>query len=121
MGERKLENAFGVISSQDGLRSGAGCGQRSGAPPYPPARWSRIPRTDDNKAEGWRLARGRGPEHKPPFLLSLRGPQLLQLGKIDRVEKAKLAGKATWWVKIPAEEQFSPELGRGWFSGKNVL
>lgn len=74
--------------------------------------------TTKQKAGGWR---GAGAQSTSLLSFSLWGPQLLRLGKIDRVEKAKLAGKATWWVKIPAEEQFSPELGRGWLSGKNVL
>lgn len=57
-----------------------GCRQRSGAPPYPPAGWSRIPRTDDSRAEGWRLASGRGPEHRPPFLLPT-GPTVITARK----------------------------------------
>lgn len=80
MGERMLENALGVISSQGGWRGVAGCRQRSGAPPYPPAGWSRIPRTDDSRAEGWRLASGRGPEHRPPFLLPT-GPTVITARK----------------------------------------
>lgn len=53
-----------VIPLQDSLRSRVGCRQRSGPsswarlPSLFPYRMEQIPRTEDNKAKGWRLERG---------------------------------------------------------------
>ena len=80
----------------------------------------------NNKAKGWKLERA-GADSTHLLSFSLGRPQLVWLWKKWQGRKSKnscwlayrlVIAKATRWVKIPAEEEFSPELGRGWFLGK---